>query len=117
MTKAKTMKIRGSLREYTDLAPKAKANTRWTGTCIMINRYFYLVKVTHVSYFKLEEHLVEEPDLKNFLLNKMEKKTLEGLVQPARDFLSIMVALQRASLTMGQVRKLFDGVIEKYPSM
>lgn len=39
MTKAKTPKILGSLREQTNIVPKSRCRTRWSGTFDMVDRF------------------------------------------------------------------------------
>lgn len=51
------------------------------------------------------------------LLAPVEKRLLKKVMECMRDFHSVMFALQSESCTMGQVRKLFDGIMRRYPTM
>ena len=55
--------------------------------------------------------------MEDFLLTRKEKAELKEVHKVMADFHSVMLALQRSDLTMGQVCTLFDGIIEKYPTM
>ena len=118
MTKAKTSKNIGALRESTNLVPKTKSNTRWTASFAMIHRFdldclsFYTYR-----YFELEPAFEEIESLELFLLTRAEKKALKSIYEEIKDLHSITMVLQDSKLTMSQVRHLFYGVMRRFPTI
>ena len=67
MTKAKTPKILGAIREETDLKPKTKSVTRWTGAFVMVARFVSLLVKAHITgILKSRRSLQGKKSLLNF---------------------------------------------------
>lgn len=102
--------VAGLLREYTNIRPQIRCGTRWSGDFTMIKRYF-----------ELREHLpiiLETfPDIEEYCLSIIEENTLKSINDCMNNFQDITFMLQKKELTLGEMRVLFDGVIQKYPTM
>jgi ABC-type sugar transport system substrate-binding protein len=56
-------------------------------------------------------------ELEESLLSAHDARRLAALKRSLNDFQSVMVKLQFHDITLAQARKLFDALIQKYPSM
>jgi len=111
ITKLRTLKNSGRLRSFTDLRPRLRCQTRWTGTYEMVDRYFALLPfIPGVAKFDDE---VDE--LSTF--NNKEVRQLNDLRENLTSLASVMLKLQSPALNLFQVRILFDGVITLFPEM
>jgi hypothetical protein len=72
-------------------------------------------------YFELREFLPEAlrlfPELEEYFLSISEENTLKNINETMKNFADVTFALQNKDFTLGEMRVLFDGVIEKYPTM
>lgn len=100
----------GYLREKTRLVPKKRCATRWSADFIMTKRYFELREY-------LPDALELFPDLELYYLSIAEENTLKNLNDTMKNFEEVTLVLQKKDFTLGEMRILFDGVIQKYPSM
>jgi len=110
MTKLRTLKNSAMLREHTSVRPKIQCVTRWTGSFKMIKRYFQLKD----SVLRIVESAEGVDD---FMPTASEEKHLKILQLESEKLWSVMEALQSPSLSLHQVRSLFDSVMELFPSM
>lgn len=54
-------------------------------------------------------------EMEELVLSAHDIRRLAALKKTLNDFQSVMGRLQRSDLTIAQARRLFDGLIEKYP--
>lgn len=109
MSKLKNLKMAGALRKLTDLRPVQRNVTRWSSTADMINRWF-----------KLKPFLADfenAPELIDLWPSARENGDLNEMVEHSDKLNSVTKALQSESLSLLDVRLLFDEVIMIYPSM
>jgi len=104
MVKLRTVKHRGQLRAHTDVAPQRRNATRWTSTYTMLK-----------SFFKLRQYIPHSADLVKYLPDQEEEQRLSSLYEDLKKFESCSKKLQDDSLTMSQVRALFDKISALYP--
>lgn len=65
----------------------------------------------------MEDILRNQDALTDLLLTAKEKQQLVKVFNAMKDFQSVMLELQRSTLTIGTVRTLFDGLRGKYPAL
>lgn len=72
-------------------------------------------------YFELREFLPDAlelfPDLENYFLSIAEENALKNIKETMKNLQEVTLMLQKKDFTLGEMRVLFDGVVEKYPSM
>ena len=72
-------------------------------------------------YFELREFLPGTlelfPELEDFFLSISEENALKNINETMKNLEEVTLMLQKKDFTLGEMRTLFDGVIEKYPSM
>jgi hypothetical protein len=102
------LKKAGKLRQFTDLEPVTMNATRWTSKYAMIERYF-----------QLEEYIKEmnDAELDILLPSGRELAQLKTIQNQLSDFNLITLKLQDTSISLLEVRLLFDEAISCYPSM
>lgn len=101
MVKLRTLKNTGSLRQYTDLHPKPRNKTRWTGTVSMLERFLKMkTKLQSMSdeITKIYQ-LALKFEISNTIYKILKKFTIE---------------LQKANLTLNQSKQQLDHVIDSY---
>lgn len=98
------------MREKTNLVPKKRCNTRWSADFVMVKRYFELREY-------LPGVLELFPDLEIYFLSISEENTLKNISETMKNFEEVTLLLQKKKFTLGEMRVLFDGVLEKYPTM
>jgi hypothetical protein len=106
MTRLKTNKNRGFLRQFTHLAPQGKNDTRWTSTLTMLQRYIELMP-----------HLGKIKDIEQLVLPLSKADELMALVKICQEFEGYTLVLQEDGLMLHEVRDLFDKLMERYPTM
>jgi len=108
MIKLKTLNNGVRLRSKTPLAPGLHSETRWSS-------YFAMIKRFHA----LKPHLVdwETREIRNLLPSLQQEYQLTELLGHLTKLESITKTLQQASISMADVRTLFDDLIEEYPIM
>jgi hypothetical protein len=107
MKELKTTKNLATLQQYTPLYPVQRNVTRWSSTFEMLKRYI-----------KLEEFIIaSDVDVEDLLPTRKEHRIIEKLIVSLEDFESVTKKLEETDINMKQVRKLFDFLIKKYPSI
>jgi len=110
MVKLRNLKLSGSLRKYTQLKPKLRCTTRWSGTFEMVHRYFELKDFLPA--------LAEEcADLYELMLGVGEENKLTKLMENLNSIWSVTLKLQERGMTTEKTRILFDGLMSKFPEM
>lgn len=67
-------------------------------------------------YLRLEEYLdYRDPDLEDFVLTRAQHTEVEAFLPLFNRLHSITVELQRADITMSEMRALFDDILDGYP--
>lgn len=102
------LKKAGKLRQFTDLEPVIMNATRWSSKHDMIERYF-----------RLEEYIKEmdDNDLDILVPSGRELADLKKIQTQLDDFNMITLKLQDPSISLLEVRLIFDEVVASYPSM
>lgn len=111
MTKLRTLKNSALLRAAgTNIRPKLRCATRWTGTFGMIECYYKIkAEIVEVS--------LQTDEILALLLTPIEERDLLSLWESLEPLKSVMVTLQTPNLNMLESRVLFDEVIRHYPTM
>lgn len=112
MKQLKTLKNYSVLRNATHLMPIRKNKTRWFSTNKMCERYMEIAPYLENCDFG------SKSDLTNLLLTPAEKKQLTKILDVSKYYESVSLDLQYEGdkqLSMLQVRKLFDGLIDLDP--
>jgi hypothetical protein len=96
------------LRKLTDLEPVTMDATSWSSKHALLERYF-----------QLEEYIKEmnDAELETLLPSDQELAALKTIQSELDDFYLISQKLQDPSISLFEVRLLFDEVISSYPSM
>ncbi|GMF11141.1 unnamed protein product [Phytophthora lilii] len=105
MTKLNTIKNRHHLREADALMPVFRNATRRSSTFAMIDRYFRIYK-------KLDR---VDDDLADFISTPRENVRLKALHEDLKNLESVSKKLQSATVSLLDVRVLFDHVMKHYP--
>ncbi len=107
MTKLKKCVPAMKLRKYTLLAPKIRNDTRWSSSFTMISRYLEIKEFIR---------LVAE-DYSDWLLpRRKDDEAIEALHSILKDLESVTKELQKETVTLAQVRTIFDQAILEHPS-
>lgn len=106
MKKASTIKNNARLWNHTNLRPKLNKGTRWSSTNKMLKRFIKLEDI-------LSKLAVDKID--KLLPNVHENRKIKKLLTKLSDLNSVTTALQICSISLFDVRLLFDGVIEEFP--
>ena len=103
-----TLKRAGKLRQLTHLEPIVMNVTRWSSKFTMIDRFF-----------KLEEKIKEmrDPALNRLIPSGLDVEALKRLQKDMKKFDKVTVKLQKSSITLLEVRVIFDETIRRFPSM
>ncbi|RHY49566.1 hypothetical protein DYB30_011046 [Aphanomyces astaci] len=94
------------LRRMTPLCPKQRNKTRWSSTVAMLAQYVELKPF-------LPQLGLDDIDM--LLNNSWQDRDVELLIAQLTDLNSVTLALQDKSLTLADVRLLFDDVVVQYP--
>ncbi|KAG6611487.1 uncharacterized protein IUM83_15634 [Phytophthora cinnamomi] len=113
MTKFRTIKGRALLRRVSSLAPLLLNDTRWSSTYAMVKRYLHL----EPAISQLGHGVLVDYDWQPLLLRRAEHERARGLLKDLTAFEGVTKALQKTTLTLSAVRRLFDQVVKKYPAM
>ncbi|RQM29283.1 hypothetical protein B5M09_013613 [Aphanomyces astaci] len=93
------------LRRMTPLCPKQRNKTRWSSSVAMLARYVELKPF-------LPQLGIDDIDM--LLLNSRQDRDVDLLIAQLTDLNSVTLALQDESLTLADVRMLFDEVVVQY---
>jgi hypothetical protein len=110
MTKLRTLKNCNALREFTDLRPKLSCKTRWSGTFIMLGRFFELMD-------PINKLIATEFDETIVLPIRSVQASIKELYVKLKGLNSVMLELQKPNINLHSVRVLFDYTITEYPTM
>ena len=103
----RNLKQAGKLRTKTHLEPVKRNVTRWSSTFAMLKRFFELKPFLDESDEELAQHIP----------SGREMIELQKLLDDMAQFESITKKLQESTISLSDVRSLFDTVIESYPTM
>lgn len=112
MSKMKTLLVSLALRPLTKLKPKIRNKTRWSSTFEMVTRYFRFKDDLILA--KLEQDVA---GIEDFMLSPNEERKLKDLQKLLDPLHQVTLQLQNPSMTFGQLRVLFDYVMQEYPTM
>lgn len=106
MVKLRTLLLSAKLLKLTPLRPKTRNATRWSSAFDML-----------VRYDRLREFLSEldSAEIDNLSLTTAENRRVDSLLLKLKDLESVTKALQYENTSIGDVRGLFDAVIEQFP--
>ncbi len=111
MCKLKTIKNSAAFKELTNFKPIQKNDTRWSSTSAMINRY------QELKPFILSLAISSNDTTISFIPTVQENSVINKLADNLKKLNSITRALQDTSLTLSEVRFLFDEIVLSYPVM
>jgi hypothetical protein len=106
--KLKNLIPAAKLRKFTHLKSKMRNSTRWSSTFTMLQRYL------QIKIFLPQLDLDEIDEL---IPQAREDKEIEALLVDLTQLHSVTMALQSETLTLYDVRSLFDAFIESFPSL
>ena len=106
MTKLKNIKMSSKLRNLTPLRPITHNATRWPSIYHMLERYIQLKQFLDSSDVELAEYIP----------TALEDILIRTILDDMNKLHSITALLQKDSITLGQVRDLFDSVIKHFPT-
>ncbi|OWZ23465.1 hypothetical protein PHMEG_0001632, partial [Phytophthora megakarya] len=110
MTKLRTLKGRAVLRRVSQLTPPLQNDTRWSSTYEMVARYIVIQPcIVQLGLELLVEHETH--------LSRAEHERIKALMKHLEKFEGVTKELQRTSLTLSAVRRLFDQVVKEYPAL
>jgi hypothetical protein len=113
MSKLRTIKGRALLRRVSHLSPLLRNDTRWSSTYEMVARYVKLQPaITQLGHDLLVDH-----EIQPLLLRRAEHERVKALEKDLIKFEGVTQALQKSTLTMSAVRRLFDQVVKEYPAL
>ena len=103
-----SLKRAGKLRQLTHLEPIVMNVTRWSSKFTMIKRFF-----------ELEENIKEmrDPARNRLMPSGFDVEALKRLQKDMKKLDKVTVKLQNSSITLLEVRDLFDETIKRFPSM
>ncbi|KAG6623467.1 Tyrosine-protein kinase HCK [Phytophthora cinnamomi] len=113
MPKFRTIKGRAVLRRVSRLSPLLRNDTRWPSTYDMVARYVKL----QLAIIQLGHDLLVEHDVQSLPLRRTEHERVKALGKDLIYFEGVTQALQKSTLTMSAVRRLFDQVVKEYPAL
>ncbi|KAG2808954.1 hypothetical protein PC118_g22295 [Phytophthora cactorum] len=113
MWKPATVKGRGCLGKVTVPHPKFKNETRWSSTRKILERCDKLIPCLR----QMDTKDAVKCGADKLMLTASEAMVVSELLKDLVKLDSVTVALQSESLTMSEVRDLFDHSISKYPAM
>jgi len=107
MVTLRNVKQAGKLRTKTKLSPVLRNVTRWSSTFQMLKRFFEIKDFIDSSDRVLAVNLP----------SSLELVTLQEVMKDLEEFDSATKLLQDSKRTLLEVRAIFDGLLENYPSM
>ncbi|KUF85263.1 hypothetical protein AM587_10005540 [Phytophthora nicotianae] len=113
MAKLRTIKGRALLRRVSHLSPLMRNDTRWSSTYEMVERYLKLQPLI----VQLGHNLLVEYEIQPLLLRRAEHERVKSLARDLEKFEGVTKELQKATLTLSAVRRLFDQVVKEFPAL
>jgi len=107
MLTLRNVKQAGKLRTKTKLSAVLRNDTRWSSTFQMLKRFFEIKDFIDTSDRALAVNLP----------SGLEVVTLQEVMKDLEEFESATKLLQDSNRTLLEVRAIFDGLLETYPSM
>ena len=107
MVTLRNVKQAGKLRTKTKLSAVLRNDTRWSSTFQMLERFFEIKDFIDTSDRALAVNLP----------SGLEVVTLQEVMKDLEEFESATKLLQDSKRTLLEVRAIFDGLMETYPSM
>lgn len=107
MIKLRGLLLSARLRRFTQLRPKIRNPTRWSSTYDMMKRYKQL------SPFFSD---IDSSEIVELALSPSELRTLDALLNKLKVFESVSKVLQKDRTSIGDVRAVFDAIIDEFPS-
>lgn len=105
MSKLGTLKQSGRMRLYTELRPKLRNVTRWTGVLAMFEQYAKIRSTLDKMGDEIRELLPSLP----------QERNIKGQMKPLNDLKKATVALQKHEMTMLSSSYLWENIIEEFP--
>lgn len=109
--KLATFKGRICLKKVTSLRPRLKKDNHWTSTYKMLLRYAKL----QPELQKLKYCTLTNCGAHNAILTPEEDRTVIEMLSNLKDLHYVALSLQKDSLTLSDVRALFDHTVETNP--
>ena len=106
MTKASDLKKAAALKVFTNLELVRQNKTRWNSAFVMLRRYI-----------KICNSLEKVPDLAEYLPSPVEIRLLVDTVKHFKKFNAVTNLLQEKGVSMIQVRRVFDTLVEEYSDL
>ncbi|ETP37476.1 hypothetical protein F442_14717 [Phytophthora nicotianae P10297] len=113
MAKLRTITGRALLRRVSHLSPLMRNDTRWSSTFEMVERYLKLQPLI----VQLGHNLLVENEIQPLLLRRAEHERVKSLARDLEKFEGVTKELQKATLTLSAVRRLFDQVVKEFPAL
>ena len=107
MKKLSNLKQAGKLRKKTNLKPVTRNITRWSSNYYMLHRYHELTPFLDKT----------DTEIAELLPSPSEELKLQDLLVDLTDIQSVFLKLQEDSITLAEVRRLFDALILRFYSM
>jgi hypothetical protein len=106
MVKLRQVNNVAELAKFTDLKPVKRNVTRWSSTFEMVRRYK-----------KIRDSIRQVDAVEEFIPTGMTHKKLIDLLEELKKLDSVCKRLQDESISVADVRVLFDQVADDYPDM
>jgi hypothetical protein len=106
MVKLRQVNNAAELAKFTDLKPVKRNVTRWSSTFEMVRRYK-----------KIRDSIRQVDAVEEFIPTGMTHKKLIDLLEELKKLDSVCKRLQDESISVADVRVLFDQVADDYPDM
>ncbi|EGZ04428.1 hypothetical protein PHYSODRAFT_536448, partial [Phytophthora sojae] len=107
MVKLRSLNQAAKLRFKTTRSPVLRNDTRWSSTFAMLDRYVRLLE-----FIDREDDAVAE-----LLPSPSVHKKLKGLLEDLKQFESVSKRLQSESVSLWEVRVMFDALIAEKPAL
>lgn len=113
MKRLNTIKGGAILRTVSQLAPVQRNDTRWSSVYAMVDRYMRLKpSLRHLDHGTISEHGLDE-----FLLTRRETEAARALLIDLEHMKGVTKTLQKSTITLSDVRRLFDRVLVAFPEL
>ncbi|ETN06583.1 hypothetical protein PPTG_12667 [Phytophthora nicotianae INRA-310] len=113
MSKLRMIKGRDLLRRVSHLSPLSKNDTRWSSKYEMVARYLTLLPFI----IQLGHNFLEEHEVQPLLLRRAKHERVKSLAKDLEKFEGVTKELQKSTLTLSAVRRLFDQVVKEFPAL
>ncbi|RLN05773.1 hypothetical protein BBJ28_00024862 [Nothophytophthora sp. Chile5] len=107
------VRCRAMLRKITPLAPVMRNDTRWSSVYAMMDRYCRIEPLLRA----IDHGTVAEYELESVLLSRRETERAFVLRDDLEKMEGVTKALQKSTLTLSGVRRLFHHVVAAYPQL